>query len=169
MRSKRILIDGATYHVTSRANAKNQVFFNYFSRKIMLLVIQEAKEKYGFRLHNFCIMPNHIHLLITPKSGTNLSRILQWIKTKSAKIWNCTFRSKDHLWGDRFFSRPVKDLKDYFSVHNYIDQNPIKEGLFNNAEEWKYCGAYFIANESELVDYNNLERQKYIKYLPLPQ
>jgi len=170
MRKKRVFIEGSAYHVTSRTNDKIRVFANKLGRKIMLLVLEEAKEKYSFTLHNFSIMPTHIHLLITPENGTNLSRIIQWIKTHSAKRWNCIHGSKDHLWGDRFFSRPIKNLREYFFVHKYIDQNAVKAGLTCNAQDWKASGAYYIANDiSGLVDYNPLERQAYIKLLPPPK
>jgi putative transposase len=152
MRKKRELVEGAIYHVTSRTNGKIYVFDQELDKKIMLLVLEDAKEKYGFKLHNFCIMPNHIHLLITPTNGTNLSRIVQWIKTKSAKIWNGIHGSKDHLWGERFFSRVMKDGAEYIIADNYIDQNPVKAGLANSPEEWVASGAFYIANNSDLVD-----------------
>jgi len=152
MREKREIIEGATYHVTSRTNSKIHAFSGKAGQKIILLVIKDAKEKYGFRLHNFCIMPNHFHLLITPGNETNLSRIIQWIKTNTAKIWNFTNNSNDHLWGERFFSRPIRDIEDYLIVNNYIEQNPVKAGLVCNPCDWKASGAYHIANESELID-----------------
>jgi len=164
MRKRRDLIDGASYHVTSRTNGKTQVFLENLGRKVLLLTIEEAKEKYDFKLHNFCIMTNHFHLLITPVNGTNLSRIVQWIKTNSAKRWNCIFKSKDHLWGERFFSRPIKDMNDFYFVKEYIDQNPVKSGYVKNPQDWKYSGAYYIVNEIEgLVDYNEQDKQKYYK------
>jgi REP element-mobilizing transposase RayT len=75
----------------------------------MLLVLRDAKEKFGFKLLNFCIMPTHIHLLIKPGSAENLSKIMQWIKTNSAKRWNRIHGATDHLWGNRFFARAVAD------------------------------------------------------------
>ncbi len=170
MRKKRVFAEGAAYHVTSRTNAKSRVFEKNLGRKIMLLVLEEAKEKYAFTLHNFCIMPTHIHLLITPASGTNLSRIIQWIKTHSARRWNSIHGSKDHLWGERFFSRPLNNFQDYISVNNYIDQNAIKAGLVCNAQDWKASGAYYIANGiSGLVDYFPMQQHAYIKLLPPPK
>ena len=167
MRKKREFIEGAAYHVTSRTNNKARVFGRNLGRKIMLLVLQDAKDKFNFKLHNFCIMPTHIHLLITPQNGTNLSRVIQWIKTHSARRWNGVHGSKDHLWGERFFARPVKDLRDFFLVHNYIDQNPVKSELAPSPAEWKASGAYHIANNiSGLVDYTPFDRQQYIKLLP---
>ena len=150
MRTKRQIAEGATYHVTSRTNGKTDAFSGNVGQRILLEVIREAKEKYDFSLHNFCIMPNHFHLLITPKSDTNLSRIIQWIKTKSAKRWNGSNNSRDHLWGERFFSRPIKDDEEYFAVYDYIDKNPVKAGLVDNPHDWKASGAYYLANDCEL-------------------
>ena len=169
MRKNRNFIAGAAYHVSSRTNNKTRVFSRHLGKKIMLLVLQSAKEKYQFKLHNFCIMPNHIHLLITPAEGTNLSRIMQWIKTQSAKCWNRIHGSTDHLWGSRFFARPAKDWWDYLLLHHYIDQNPVKAGLAANPTDWEFGGAFHIANNiSDLVDYTSLDRQAYIKLLPPP-
>ena len=71
MRKKREFIEGAFYHVTSRTNNKIRVFENNLGRKIMLITLQDAKDKYRFRLANFCIMPTHIHLLIKPEEESN--------------------------------------------------------------------------------------------------
>jgi len=150
MRDRRILIEGATYHVTSRTNGKIDAFSGNVGQKILLQVLGKAKEKYGFMLHNFCIMPNHFHLLITPKTETNLSKIMQWIKTISAKCWNFSHNTENHLWGDRFFSRPIRDDEDYFAVYDYIDLNPVRADLVDNPIDWKACGAYYLANDCEL-------------------
>ena len=166
MRKKRIHIENATYHVTSRTNNKTRIFETYLGRRIMLLVLEKAKEKYGFRVHNFCIMPNHVHLLLTPSRGTNISRIIQWIKTKSAKIWNGIHGSENHIWGERFFSRPIKDASDYFAVYNYIDRNPVKAALVINTCEWKASGAYHIVHKmTGLVDYTLFERLHQVRMI----
>ncbi|MDR2095390.1 MAG: transposase [Treponema sp.] len=68
MRKKREFIEGAAYHVTSRTNDKKRVFECNVGRKTMLLVLKDAKEKFSFRLANFCIMPTHIHLLGKPRA-----------------------------------------------------------------------------------------------------
>jgi len=149
MRTKRVLIEGGTYHVTSRTNAKHPAFSEKLGRKIALLMLREAKETYGFTLHNFCVMPNHIHLLITPEAGTNLSDILRRIKISIAKAWNRTYNSSNHFWGERFFSRLIRDPDDYSAVSEYIDQNPIKAGLVEKTEDWDACYAYYLANDCE--------------------
>ena len=84
MRRKREFTEDAFYHVTSRTNNKIRVFENNLGRKIMLIVLQDAQNKFRFGLTNFCVMPTHIHLLIKPAEGQNLSVIMRWIKTRSA-------------------------------------------------------------------------------------
>jgi putative transposase len=169
MRKKREFIEGAAYHVTSRTNDKKRVFEGNVGQKTMLLVLRDAKEKFRFRLANFCIMPTHIHLLVIPGEGVNLSRIMQWIKTQSAKRWNRIHGSADHLWGERYFVRIVKEERGYVQVMDYIDRNPVKAGLVQDVGEWKACGAYHIRHGlSSLVDYTGLSRLSYVRLLPAP-
>jgi REP element-mobilizing transposase RayT len=167
MRKKREFVEGTAYHVTSRTNDKKRVFECNVGRKTMLLVLKDAREKFGFRLANFCIMPTHIHLLIIPGEKGDLSRIMQWIKTHSAKRWNRIHGSTDHLWGERYFARCIKDPGEYFYVMEYIDQNPVKAGLAQTTGEWKASGAYYIRNNlSGLVDYTDTARLSYVRLLP---
>jgi len=167
MRKKREFTDGAYYHVTSRTNDKIRVFEKNTGRKIMLLTLQGAKEKFGFRLTNFCIMPTHIHLLIMPKENTNLSSIMHWIKTRSAKHWNFIHGSKDHMWGHRYFAREIRDPCEYYNVMHYIDQNPVAAGLVSAPANWKPSGAFYKAqNISGFVDFIPHERLNYIKMVP---
>ena len=170
MRRKRELIEGAFYHVTSRTNNKICVFDRKIGRKIMLLSLRDAKQKYQFSLANFCIMPTHIHLLIRPKEGTCLSRIIQEIKTRSAKWWNFVHGGIDHMWGERFYSRVIRNRQEYQHVMNYIDQNPVAAGFTLSPAEWSGSGAFYkVHNIPDLVDCFPHERLNYIKLLEPPK
>jgi len=166
MRKKREFVAGALYHVTSRTNDKIRVFDNNLGRRIMLMTLHDAKEKYRFRLANFCVMPTHIHLLIRPEEGTSLSRIMQWIKTNSAKHWNSIHGSKDHLWGERYFAREIKNQQEYEFVMDYIDKNPVVVGLAENPAAWMASGAYYRDKGiSGLTDYDRQEKKYPISLL----
>ena len=170
MRLKRKFIDGAFYHVTSRTNNKIRVFEKKLGQRIMLMTLREAKEKFDFELTNFCVMPTHIHLLIKPKKGTNLSQIMHWIKTTSAKRWNFIHGSTDHMWGQRFFARAITTQQQYDYVFNYIDQNPVKAGYAAQPEQWKASGAFHKLHDlQELVCFSPNERFRYLKLLPSPK
>jgi REP element-mobilizing transposase RayT len=113
-------------------------------KELFLVIIGQAKTKKGFKfkLWNFCIMGNHFHFLITPEKGESLSSIMKWIKMVFAIRWNKKHHKTGHFWGDRFFSREIKDDKDFWTVFEYIDQNPVAAGLVKKPEEWQYSGAY---------------------------
>jgi putative transposase len=166
MRKKREFVDGAFYHVTSRTNDKKRVFENNLGRKIMLITLQEAKEKFNFRLTNFCIMPTHLHLLIKPEANANLSVIMKWIKEISAKRWNFIHGATGHLWGDRYYARAIKHNEEYGAITEYIDQNPVTAGLTTSPEEWKASGAYYKKNGLSLVDFSLYEKPKVFLCLP---
>jgi putative transposase len=112
MYKKREFLEGAYYHVTSRTNDKIRVFENNVGKKIMLITLQDAKDKFHFRLTNFCVMPTHIHLLIQPPETAGLNVILHWIKVTAAKRWNFIHGSKDQLWGARYFARAIRSEQE---------------------------------------------------------
>jgi len=133
----------------------------------MLIALQDAKDKFGFRLTNFCVMPTHIHLLIQPPPTASLSVIMHWIKLTTAKRWNAIHGSIDHLWGSRYFARAVKDPEEYAHIMDYIDQNPVVVGLSPTPEDWKASGAFYKArNLQGLVDLTPDGGQKEINLLP---
>jgi len=79
MRKPRELKDGALHHVTARANRKEMILDNRGMKDLFLEVIVRAKGKFRFRIENFCVMGNHIHLMIRPGTRESLSRIMQWV------------------------------------------------------------------------------------------
>ena len=167
MRRKRIINNGAFYHVTSRTNDRIRVFGNKLGQKVMLMTLQNAKEKYHFNLANFCIMPTHIHLLIKPDEGNSLSRIMQWIKTVSAKWWNSIHGSEDHMWGERYFAREIRNTNQFDFVMDYIDQNPVVAELSASPEAWLGSGAFYrTRNIPGIVDLDPYGKQAQIELLP---
>jgi putative transposase len=87
-------------------------------------------------------MGNHFHIIIKPAKGTSLSKILQWIKCRFAHAWNKRHGKTGHVWGERFFSRIIEDKRAFEAVDNYINENPVKAGLVERAEEWIFGGLY---------------------------
>jgi len=165
MTRKRKVLDNTMYHVTSRTNDKEKIFGHKPGKVIMMGVLKEAKEKYGFELANFCIMPTHIHLLITPKTGTDLPKIMFWIKLSFTKRWNALRGTSGHIWGSRYFARPITDEQDYLTVMDYIDKNPVKKGLVLYPEEWKESGAFHIQHEIQgFVDYTEVDRIFFLEF-----
>ena len=143
MRKPRILENGARYHVTARAHRREMIFQSKEMRQKFLDLVARAKTKYGFRLENFCLMGNHFHMIIRPREGTSLSRILQWILSGFARFWNKMrgFTGEGSVWGQRFFSKILSTFTEYLHTFFYINENPVAAGLVSFAHEWPYGSA----------------------------
>ena len=142
MRKRRRLLDGADYHVTAMINRSEMILSAEGEKKLLLTVIERAKKRYHFQIKNFCIMNNHIHLLIKPGKNESLSRIMQWILSVFAMAWNRKHNLKGHVWGERFYSRVVEGIVDFLRVFIYIDDNPVNAQLVNHSWEWRFCGLW---------------------------
>lgn len=143
MRKPRKLIKGAIYHVTMRANRKEMIFESKGIRALYMLVLSLAKDKYLFTIENFIIMGNHVHLMIRPEENENLSRIMQWINSVFAMKYNKIFGLTGHVWGERFYSKPLLTLHEYLTTFAYINNNPVCAKLVNNMYNWAYSGCRF--------------------------
>jgi putative transposase len=139
----RELKDGATYHVTSEINRNEMELQQSRIKTMFLTFVKRAKQKYPFQLFDFSIMDNHVHLLIKPERGESLSKIMQWLKGNFAKYWNKVHHKQGgHLWGKRFFSKIIDDVRQFLRVLEYIDENPKRAGMVARAEDWEFGGLY---------------------------
>ena len=164
MRKNRQLLEGAEYHVTARINRGEKIFLSLENRELFMSVLKRAKKKFNFSLKNFCIMGNYIHLLIKPGSGVSLSKIMQWLLSVFAQLWNKKHNLSGHLWGDRFFSRIIAGISDFLRVSLYIDYNPVYAGIVNKPEEWKHGGLWH--HKKGVTDITGLPDLLLLKYFP---
>ena len=144
MRKPGYLETGAEYHVTARINRGEFALETKEIKELFLQTVKRAKEKYSFKLKSFVIMDNHIHLLIKPGKGENLSKIMQWILSVFAKCHNKHFNLNGHVWSDRFKSKIIESFKQLISTFKYICNNPVKAEMAGNAEEYLYGALWFI-------------------------
>ncbi len=145
-RKPRIEIDGY-YHIINRGVEQRVVFkdpddYEYFEG----LMCFYAKS-YGITIHNYCLMPNHYHLLIEVK-GETLSKYMRQLNMNYAIHFNKKYKRVGHLWQGRFKSWYVADEAYLYTLMLYIEHNPLKAGIVNTPEAYPYSSAnYFLSNE----------------------
>jgi len=136
MRKKRILVDGAKYYVCARINRSEPLFARPLMKDLFLKVLRQAKKKYTFSVFQYCIMNNHIHLIIRPLKKDSLSNILRWVFSVFAKRFNLFFNIHGHVWQDRFQSRIIHTLVDYVSTFTNIAMSPVSAGMVQIPQDW---------------------------------
>lgn len=144
MRHPRVLQPGAEYHVVARANRREFIFDSGEIKELFLDVLRKAKKKYAFSVSNFCIMSNHIHLMIRPGPGESLSKIMQWILSVFAARFNRIFGYVGHVWYDRFKSKVIASFRHYLAAFFYIAANPVRANMVDLITEYPFCGVRHI-------------------------
>ena len=96
--------------------------------------------RYRFSIENFCILGNHFHFILQPRGSSNLSRIMQWILSVIAVKYNKSIGSNGHVWGERFFSRVIADIRQYTVIFLYILTNPVDAGLATDPLGYEFSG-----------------------------
>lgn len=92
-------------------------------------------------LHAWCIMPNHVHALVTPSPAITLSALLHTWKSFSAKQANRVLGRSGQFWMQEYFDRSMRDERHFVSVVEYIHNNPVAAGLCTSPADWPYSSA----------------------------
>ena len=122
-------------------------------KKMLLGVIKRAKGKYRFNITNFCIMSNHIHIIITPGRGESLSKIMQWILSVFAILYNKYYGWIGHVWYDRFKSKILHGLGDFLRAFRYIAENPVRAGMVRYPWSYEFNGVTYLRNRDfQIID-----------------
>jgi len=126
-RRLRVEYEGAIYHVTIRGVERRRLFDDDADRERFLKRLGEAVEEYGVRLYLYCLMSNHVHLLLeTPQA--NLSVFMQKLQTAYTVYYNLRHRRAGHLTQGRFVAKPVDGDSYLLKLSRYIHLNPVYVG-----------------------------------------
>jgi putative transposase len=100
------------------------------------------------RLHSFVVMPNHVHVQITPYRA--LRQVTNWIKGVSARKANQTLnRTGQRFWQDESFDHWARSVQEFEKIERYILENPIRAGLVREAVDWKFSSAGRLPHTSK--------------------
>jgi REP element-mobilizing transposase RayT len=94
-----------------------------------------------YRLHGWCVMPNHVHVLVTPLNDFSLSAILHAWKSFTAKAINAALGRRGKLWFEEYFDRRIRDAVHLAAALAYIENNPVKAGLCAATADWPFSSA----------------------------
>jgi putative transposase len=99
------------------------------------------KDRGAYLLHEFVIMPNHLHLLLTPAQATRLEKAVQLIKGGSSHQIHKRRGNKIEIWQQGFHDWAVRDFNDWQTRVEYIRLNPVRAKLVPKPEDWPYSSA----------------------------
>jgi putative transposase len=139
-RKNRFAPPGFAYHVVNRGNDRQLIFRNHFDHTVFLELLAEGQRRFSVHIYGYCVMPNHVHLLLEPLRDGELSDFMQWVTCRYA----CHFRlitdtlGYGHVFQRRFWSAAAQDQAAFLTYLRYIEANPVRARLVPDADLWPW-------------------------------
>jgi putative transposase len=147
-RTARAAEGGMAYHVLNRGNGRMRIFHKAEDFAAFERVLAESLERYPVELFTYCLMSNHWHLVVRPKTDEALGRWMGWIGVTHVRRYHEHYHSRGggHLYQGRFKSFPVAEDDYFLTLCRYVEANPSRAGLVRLAQEWRWSGLWRRAN-----------------------
>ncbi len=139
-RAARVVIPNVPYHVTQRGVNRETVFRNESDYRRYLDMMTERVRVARVKVIAFCLMPNHVHWLVTPEREESLALLFRKVHGGYAQAFNQRNQRVGHLWQARYFSCPM-DRQHLITAIQYVEWNPVEAGLTAKAEDYPYSSA----------------------------
>ena len=158
-RHPRVILPGVAVHIRQRGVDGAACFREDSDRLVYLSALHELLRKAGCALHAYCLMTNHVHVLVTPTDEKRCSLFMRELGRRYVPYFNHRYGRTGTLWDGRFRSCLVESRDYVLSCYRYIERNPVRAGMV----EWPvaYPWSSFRANAGEAEDARLSEHPEY--------
>jgi len=148
-RTSRAVALGYPHHITQRGNNRSNVFADDTDHLAYLEALNHYTQKYHLDIWAYCLMPNHIHLLVVPHTPKALARGVGMTNLRYSRYFNRRHFRSGHIWQNRFYSCIVDTDTHLWAVARYIENNPVKAGLTETALDYRWSSVRHHLGEKE--------------------
>jgi len=149
-RTARTIEAGLVYHVLNRGNGRLRLFHKESDYDAFERLLGEGLERYPVDLLTYCLMPNHWHLVVRPRTDAALGRLLGWVSLTHVRRHQERYhrRGAGHLYQGRYKSFPVAEDKYFLTLCRYVEANAARGKMVDHAEQWRWCGLWRRAHRN---------------------
>ena len=141
--SRQSIVAGVrTFFISSRTIQGKNLLQSQCFAELLIDVLRSYTLAGKFKVHEFVVMPDHFHVLVSVDGNTSIERAVQLIKGGFSFRCGKELGYKREIWQRGFSEVRVTDKKSFIAHQEYINDNPVKEGLAARAEDYPYCSAY---------------------------
>ena len=140
-RIARIVGAGYPHHIIQRGNNRERVFMNFRDYEKYLSSLSKYSEEKKAAVLAYCLMPNHVHLLVRPSEEEALPKMMQGITLCYSKYFNGENGRTGRLWECRYYSTLIDGDSYLWTVSKYIENNPVRAGVVKRPEDYLYSSA----------------------------
>lgn len=160
-RVARIVVPGQPHHVTQRGNNRQDIFFVDDDRRAYLEMLREHCDRFGVRVLGYCLMANHVHLVVTPRQEDSLAKAIGRTHFRYTQYINRLHGRSGHMWQNRFFSCTMDEVHCWRAMV-YVEKNPVRAGLVRRPWQypWSSAAAHVGGDDpAGLLDMSNWRRE----------
>jgi len=152
-RMARVVVPGVPHHVTQRGVRKNDVFFCHDDYELYISLLSEFCKKSGTEIWSYCLMTNHIHLVMVPSHEDGLRASLGEAHRRYTRHINKREKCRGHLWQERFHSFPM-DEHYLLAAVRYVELNPVHANMVDRPQDyrWSSAKAHLTGQNDKLVN-----------------
>ncbi len=156
-RLARVVVPGVPHHVTQRGNRGLETFFEEADYRAYIELLAEYCSKAGVAVWGYCLMPNHVHLIMVPDEADGLRAALGEAHRRYTRRVNARQGWRGHLWQERFHSFPM-DEPHLLAAARYVELNPVRARLAARPEEWSWSSAkaHLAGRDDDLAEVSPL-------------
>ncbi len=136
-RLARVVVPGLPHHVTQRGNGGDQTFFNDGDYALYRDLLGASCRAAGVEIWSWVLMPNHVHLILTPSDADGIRRALAPVHRRYASTIHARLRRTGHFWQGRFGAVAL-DEEHLAAAVGYVALNPVRAGLVERAQDWPW-------------------------------
>ena len=140
VRIARVVAPSIPHHITQRGNRRMETFFSEADYREYLYLMAEWCNRCKVQVWSYCLMPNHVHLIVVPESEDGLRRAIGEAHRRYTRYINFQKGWKGHLWQGRFASFPM-DEQYLIATARYVELNPVRAKLVTRPEDYKWSSA----------------------------
>lgn len=138
-RRSRVVVPGYPHHIVQRGHNRQTVFFTEDDRSAYITTLREFREELGVQIHAYCLMTNHVHLIVNPGSDpTKLSSLMKRLAGRHTRRLNRLRRRTGTSWEGRFKCSPIESDAYLLACARYIDLNPVRARIVEQPEEYAW-------------------------------
>ena len=140
-RAARNVRSGLPHHITQRGNRRQQTFFSDYDYHFYRQRLSEECRLSAVRIWAYCLLPNHVHLLLVPETAEGLTAAVSQTHRRYTTMINKREGWTGHLWQGRYGSDPIRTDAALINAVRYIERNPVAAGLVASPQDWPWSSA----------------------------
>jgi putative transposase len=151
-RRARLVIPGIPWHIIQRGNNRSTCFYHHSDYQYYLDTLAIQAFKHECQIHAWCLMTNHVHLLITPVQHKSAALLMKHLGQRYVQYINRSYQRSGTLWEGRFRSCLVQDDLYALACYRYIEMNPVRAGMAAHPAEYRWS-SYRANGQGEKIDW----------------